>query len=247
MPGSTPLGRNLTTSWLRAKAGKRVYDQGSAYYHANMVTDLIEGEAELSGTVEGRQLYRTQIRVDDGTLSYRCSCAEREQLCKHVVALGLTWLVRQDAKLTAVERFVGYTDLAALRDYLATLPQDTLLNLVLELAHSNETVLVSLLRGAISKGYGDELHIRQAISKLLRVDPTRPMGARYIHQLEEITTLVDTLAASGKNGSARRLRDELLHRIDPVVHESTERDSKLLAVVTRLREMPLAGDDQRGH
>ncbi len=85
------LDSGLTVERLRQLAGY-AFPRGDAYWREGRVRSCArEGEA-LIGVVVGTEPYTVQVRVSGRTLVGDCSCPVGDGVCKHVVALGLSYL-----------------------------------------------------------------------------------------------------------------------------------------------------------
>ncbi|HEX8704728.1 MAG TPA: DEAD/DEAH box helicase [Myxococcaceae bacterium] len=84
----------LTAENLRATAGS-AFARGEAYWREGRVLScVLEGDA-LDGLVEGTAKYRVRVSAAFGELVGECTCPVREAVCKHAVALSLSYLARQ--------------------------------------------------------------------------------------------------------------------------------------------------------
>ncbi|MFL5353554.1 SNF2-related protein [Archangium sp.] len=84
----------LTAESLRATAGN-TFARGEAYWREGRVRSCVLRDDELEGLVEGTQPYRVRVSAPRGSLLARCTCPAREEVCKHAVALGLSFLAQR--------------------------------------------------------------------------------------------------------------------------------------------------------
>ena len=73
------------------------YERGVRYFEQGRVAKWSASENELSGTVVGSDEYVARLYTNGKQLGFDCTCpvGDRGQACKHVVALGLTFLADQ--------------------------------------------------------------------------------------------------------------------------------------------------------
>lgn len=214
MSKAQSLAEIVTSTWLQSRAGKRICDRGSAYYHANTVTQMAETATTLSGDVEGSQLYHARVWLENGDPVYHCTCNTGESggCCKHVVALGLTWLVqREDVKGLGGE-YVGYRDLLGLNNYLRSLSKDALIDLVLHQTQVDESFEQRLQSLALRNGYLNASALEEAITVALRLEPNRTAGKRYLQRLTGIVDLLEGLLETGEGKLSQELCELMLTR-----------------------------------
>src|SRR5690349_12332755 len=84
----------LTAETLRATSGS-AFARGEAYWREGRVLScVLDGDA-LDGLVSGSESYRVRVSAPGGNLVAQCSCPVREAVCKHAVALGLSYLAQR--------------------------------------------------------------------------------------------------------------------------------------------------------
>ena len=86
----------LTAENLRATAGS-AFARGEAYWREGRVLSCILEDDALDGLVEGTAKYRVRVTAACGALVAQCTCPVRETVCKHAVALSLSFLARRGA------------------------------------------------------------------------------------------------------------------------------------------------------
>jgi hypothetical protein len=83
----------LTAENLRATAGN-AFARGEAYWREGRVLSCVLENDALDGLVAGTERYRVRVSAPRGSLVAHCTCPVREGVCKHAVALGLSFLAR---------------------------------------------------------------------------------------------------------------------------------------------------------
>jgi len=137
----TALTTILTKDAILDIAGDAYFARGANYFSDGAVESLTEINGIINARVGGTQDYRTKIWVSKNDLDYSCSCplGRDYEFCKHLVTTGLAWLeqqkeanqtktLRSSAKKKTKKRDVFDT----IRDYLGTLPQEQLVDIIIE-------------------------------------------------------------------------------------------------------------------
>lgn len=111
--------------------GSRTFDRGEACFAQGRVTTVETTRGELRGIVRpqeaGRVPYRVRVWVRDEGVAFECTCpiGERQQFCKHTVAIALAHLdqERRDAEhgLAVLREALGAITATALIDGLVVL------------------------------------------------------------------------------------------------------------------------------
>ena len=99
----------LTTELLEQMCSPRVFREAERYAKSTNVTDKLRVGSTLSAKFHGtRGIYMTRLDLSERQFSFECTCplASSRKPCKHVIALGLTWLYQpedfSDLELTLV-------------------------------------------------------------------------------------------------------------------------------------------------
>ncbi len=85
----------LTVERLRDVAGF-AFDRGHRYWKEGRVVSGVREGDTLDGVVEGGERYRVRVFAGTKRLSAECTCPVGTEVCKHAVALGLSYLAQQD-------------------------------------------------------------------------------------------------------------------------------------------------------
>jgi superfamily II DNA or RNA helicase len=86
----------LTAENLRTAAGT-AFARGETYWREGRVLSCVLENDALAGLVEGTEQYRVRVSAPRGSLVARCTCPAREEVCKHAVALGLSFLAQHSS------------------------------------------------------------------------------------------------------------------------------------------------------
>jgi len=164
----------LTERALRLMAGAASFERGERYATTRRVKKLKVTESELSATVTGTRSYQVRIWAEEGSLSYSCSCpmGDDEVFCKHCVATGLVWLgavADKGRRTTAGYRRALRGDVRA---YLLSRDKETLVELLMERAATDELfdAKLALEAAKASSLHADLEPYRQAIEAAIVVD-----------------------------------------------------------------------------
>ncbi|KFE64722.1 DEAD/DEAH box helicase [Hyalangium minutum] len=88
----------LTAENLRATAGS-AFARGEVYWREGRVLSCVLENDALDGLVEGTAKYRVRVTAPGGVLVAHCTCPVRDAVCKHAVALSLSFLAQRGAVL----------------------------------------------------------------------------------------------------------------------------------------------------
>ena len=134
----TRIDEVVTASNLRAAAGSRSYSRGEEYFQADAVHHLYCDGEQLTADVYGTHVYRARITNDNGRLAGKCSCPVGQDgaFCKHLVALGLTYL--NSLKNAPAEK---NKSVFSWKGFLKKCDKDELIKIILEMSPNNSDVI----------------------------------------------------------------------------------------------------------
>jgi len=99
----------LTAEMLERMCSPRVFREAERYAKSTNVSDKMRVGSALSAKFHGsRGVYMTRLDLSERQFNFECTCplASSRKPCKHVIALGLTWLYApedfSDLELTLV-------------------------------------------------------------------------------------------------------------------------------------------------
>ncbi len=149
--GNDAPARALTKMALQEFADERSFERGVRYFEEGRVTSLTEHRGEVIATVKGSRMYTARLREEGGLLEGSCSCPVGKSggFCKHCVAAGLAWLEEQKKeRKTPREPSEAKVTLDDVEEYLSSLPQKELADMIMERICSDTDLRVKLLRKA---------------------------------------------------------------------------------------------------
>jgi len=96
----------LTEEVLKNAGDYETLEKGRVYHSNGLVRKKVFSEYGIAGEVHGNHgTYYPILYYEKGKLSFRCTC-EKKDMCKHVVALGLSWIYERK-EFKPVEEILG--------------------------------------------------------------------------------------------------------------------------------------------
>lgn len=208
------LKKALTLAALRALAGTTIYQRGESYQADGAVGDLHLIKDRLTGTVHGTDDYHVMLWQEDSDLHYECSCpmGEGGDCCKHVVALGLHWLLQPAAHKQHAQQ-----DWQQIQQFLAAQEKDTLVSLLLNQCQQHPALHAELQSKA---------HVTQAVPdiKALKKIVSSVLGSSHFISYDRMRELVK------KAESLLELLGQLLTNQHPAVAAELADHALLLGI-----------------
>ncbi|MFM0159209.1 SWIM zinc finger family protein [Paraburkholderia sediminicola] len=179
MPRSTSLSDVITLVEVQSLADPKTFARGKAYFHDGVVSRLEEHDGVLRANVRGTHRYNIEFGVgDDGELTYECDCpvGENGVFCKHAVAVALAWLENTgeevfplDEAEPAKPRKKRKTHQELISEYVATLGEGTMRDLLLEAAERDLTLRDKLLFAARAANASDLSSMKTAVRQATHI------------------------------------------------------------------------------
>ena len=134
----TKIDEVVTASNLRSAAGSRSYSRGEEYFQRGAVHHLYCDGEQLMADVYGTHVYHARITNDSGMIDGVCSCpvGRDGDFCKHLVALGLTYLDQQKNAPREKNKSAF-----SWKDFLKKCDKDELIKIILEMSPNNTDVI----------------------------------------------------------------------------------------------------------
>jgi hypothetical protein len=186
MPCQSPLHDVITLADIESLANTRTFAKGKAYFHWGAVSRLEARGGVLRANVRGTHRYSVELGVgDDGELTYECDCPVGEDgiFCKHAVAVALSWLenageeVFHDGESEPVKPHKKRKTFEELiREYVATLNEEAVRELLLEAVKRDMTLRDRLLFAARAANASDLPGMKTAVRQATRI--SRPLDWR---------------------------------------------------------------------
>ena len=239
---SSALDRVLNNDLLRDLAGFRAFRDGHTYFERDQVYGLEETGDTISAKVLGLYEYQVKLWAEGMALGHICSCpvGQGDDICKHGVAVALTWLSDRDTAKTADTILRELDPVKTITTYLATQDRSALMDIILEGVRQNTRLRNQMLFISTRTRAQEVEHnrFRQYTDLLLANDPTPAGYADSLHQV------LDALAALIKDGypkDAQRLTEYTLDRLEDLL-SSLKADSDtavLQSALDRLQDVYL--------
>lgn len=227
----------VNNTFLRARAGKRNFDYGGAYFHSNTVHLTELHDHLIEGTVDDNPVCVARIWSDSDGVDYACTCGSggQKQFCKHLVAVGLTWLERRKSEPGA--SFEGYPALQLLERYLHSLPREALVDLVIAQSE-RDAALRRQLQSLAARYVGQQTSpLQESVLKIIsRLRPgTAPR--RLATDIKDLTAILEETCSAGHSDLACDLGERALERAAFVARTQTDAAGHLTASMEKLREV----------
>lgn len=231
------ITRLLGKDALRRLAGGRSFERGANYLAARRVTSLDRGGDRVEATVAGTRRYQVELWVADGELASSCTCPVGQDgvFCKHCVAAGLAAAGAEEAG----EPGTAVT-LDDVRDHLASLPGEELVELLIAETQEDDQLLDRLRLRAAAGGDAVEIAaFRDAIDRA--VDPGRfvPYAEAYDYSrtLEEMIDSLRRLLDRGHAAEAVELVEYCCASIERAGGAVDDSDGHLGIVFDRVQAL----------
>ena len=240
--------RAITRAVFESLAGTTAFRRGEEYFSVGAVSRLRATDDKITARVEGTETYQVELRDDDGSLAYDCTCprAADGYFCKHCVAVGLAWLAenatapKSGAASGKKKRRDPWRDIKA---YLSTQPPEALIDLLLDVAQRDDRLYQSLLLKAERTGGGGNVvkAFRQAIDGATRIHgfvDWREVGT-FAGNIDQ---LADSLAELLKPDTAAmlvELAEYTIERVENSLEQVDDSDGEIGDIVYRLGELHL--------
>jgi len=195
----------LSEAQLLSLAGKPAYQRGLALFKSGNISKLSIQTEKVTALVEGTSTYRVSLTSRSTGVDYQCDCpvGQRGDFCKHAVAVALALQGESDDAAT-----IPADSDQTIRNYLAQLPLDNLLDIIIEQCDWNPVLKNKLAMRAAKQG--NELDIK-ALKKSIRkgfstggfVEYRRMRG--FLQKAVEVENLLSELASEGQYSALQLL------------------------------------------
>jgi len=244
----------LTRSELRELTDPRSWERGVEYFEEDRVHGVVQDGTTVVASVEGQQMYRVRLSLQEGHLLAECSCpmGRAGVFCKHCVAVGLTWvepsLSESDAAEIAAamktsmdgEKSAGKTDLDRLRDYLSEQPLPALVELIIEHALWDDTLLRRLtMDAARSEEAVDMRAMKHAVTEATRTGGFVDYGAapNFARGIEDVVHAISQLLEEGHAHEVITLSEYALRRVERALLHMDDSDGFMRPILDDLQTL----------
>lgn len=230
------LAHLLSERHLRRLAGERSFERGADYLATGHVTRLAQSDERVEATVQGTRSYRVELWVAAGELASSCTCpmGQGGAFCKHCVAVGLAL---GSGEAGDPGKTVTLDDV---RDHLASLPGEELVELLIEEAREDERLLDRLrLRAAAGDDAVDTAAFRDAINRAVDPGGFVPYAEAYDYSrtVEGIIDSLRDLLERGQAGETIELVEHCCSAIEQAGGAVDDSDGHLGVAFDRLQRL----------
>jgi len=239
------LAAYLTSATLLSVAGEVFYDRGTGYFLDGHVERVRLDGTCAAGTVLGTHPYEVRIRLEDGDLTWSCSCPVGDDglFCKHLVALGLAVGTVDDGS----EDQFGRPPTAyrirreTLRTHLSDKPREELVALLLERA-MEDTRFEDRLRFEIARGDADGPDLaayRDVIDETMTIRGFVPYGAShgYASDVEGTVIALASLLEEGHPNAVIELAERALSRLEDALGHIDDSGGGMTPLIEELHDL----------
>ena len=239
----------ITHAVLEDLAGTTSFRRGEEYFSAGAVERLRVSGDKITARVEGTETYQVELRDDDGDLTYDCTCprAADGYFCKHCVAVGLAWLAENSAapKTGAASGKKKRSDpWRDIKEYLATQPPETLVDLLLDVAQRDDRLYQSLLLKAERTGGSGRNVVkafRRAIDGATRIHgfvDWREVGT-FASNIEQVADSLAELLKPDTAAMLVELAEYAIERVENSLEQVDDSNGETGDIAYRLGELHL--------
>ena len=239
------LASLLTLDLIQTLAGAKSYARGLAYFHEGAVGLLAEDGHTVTATVQGTHRYRVSLSVDEEELEYDCTCPVGTDglFCKHAVALALSWLENSGEEVFPPDDAVKpkkkrISKAEQLRQYLETLPEAKLRDLLMDAAERDRSFRDKLLltaKSASSKSVGD---LRGIVNQATRVNRYDEDAYNYAERMNDLADLLEKRIDDG-DADLVELIEDAIFQAEGGQEQIDDSDGDTYSGIERLGEVHL--------
>ncbi|MGM0411365.1 MAG: SWIM zinc finger family protein, partial [Bacillota bacterium] len=135
----------FTKEILKNLANQQSFQKGINYYENNMVNNPIIDDNTIKAEVYGSHAstYEVEINIKNPLINH-CTCPyDWGGVCKHIIALGLTWLNHKEKFRDLKEQKNNLK--TELEEYFEVLNKNDLKNIIIELIQENKDIKFKIL------------------------------------------------------------------------------------------------------
>lgn len=240
--GNPRLGREALLDF----AGEVYFARGEDYYQRGKVERLEERDGSILGQVSGTRKYQVTLKAgDDGGVTWSCSCplGDRGDFCKHAVAVGLSWLARNQPDDSASSSDQPPDEDEVIRLYLEQLPREVLVRLIMDQTFEDDRLHRQLaLKAHRDQKTGVDLaafkrQLRSAVGVRRFVD-YRGMPS-YVRGIDDVVAALEEVFTEGHAQEAMELCEYGLRLVEKALNRVDDSDGMLGDILRQLEDLHL--------
>lgn len=245
----------LSRTELCGMADPRSWERGVTYFEEDRVHGVVRDGTTVVASVEGQQMYRVRLSLQEGNLFADCSCpmGRAGVFCKHCVAVGLAWIqgpLEATSRAGSAESEGGLPDAAALddlstdldriREHLSQLEPSTLVEMFVEQALWDDNLLRRLTMAAASSDEAVDMKtMRHAITEATRTGGFVDYGAApdFARGIEDLVHAVSQLLEEGHANEVIKLGEYALRRVERALEHMDDSDGYMSPILDGLQTL----------
>lgn len=242
------LATALTLDTIKLLSDSKTFARGLAYFHDGVVGLVKEESGTLHASVQGTHRYHVTLSVDeDGEIDYDCSCPVGGDgiFCKHAVAIALSWLENSGEEVfhadeAAKPKKKRITTADQLRQYLETLPETELRDLLMKAADRDRNFRDKLLFAAKSSNGSGIVALRSIINRATKVPANLDWNDAWQYG-ERLIDLAELLAKHIDNSDAKlvELIEQAITQAENRLEQVDDSNGEIYPAIERLRQLHL--------
>ncbi len=235
----------LTLARLQSMTDTRTFVRGRAYYLNGAVGLVNESADKLDAEVHGTQRYHVRLSRDpDGTLAFQCDCPVGNDgiLCKHVVAVALSWLEDggdKTSRQTVNPSRPHRTPEERIQEYVDTLSEASLRKWLLDAAFRNEWLEEKLLFAADTESAADLAGMKAAILRATAVPRFLEWheAGEYADRLAAVADRLERRLDSHYASQVVKLAELAIASAEEAMNELDDSGGTVMPAIQRLAEL----------
>ena len=241
------MRRELLALALKGIAGTAYFARGKTYHDQNRVQWLDENDEGVDARVRGTRDYTVQLWEEGGKIRYNCDCpvGQDGEFCKHCVAAALAWLEEAEPQPARPgeappKRRSAIEDI---RDYLASLEPDRLIDLIVNACRRDDRMREKLLLAA--RGRGD-IHAaiktwKEALKRATAVRGYVDYGEMpyFVAGIRDVVNALDSWITDGRAAAVVELAEYAVGRVESAMEECDDSNGELGGLLAHIVELHL--------
>jgi uncharacterized Zn finger protein len=240
----------LTLDTVKSLAGEKTFARGLAYFHNGVVgrmEQIAEEDEEtcsLSADVQGTHRYHVTLSVDEeGEFFHDCDCPVGSDgiFCKHAVAVALSWIENSGEEVFRAEeeqkpRRARITKAEQLRQYLDTLPEAELRELLMEAADRDRSFRDRLLFAAKSQGGAGTTELRSIVNQATKISGHMDWqdAWQYGQRINDLADLLEKKVAAGTDAKLVELIEQAITQSESGLEQVDDSNGEVYPAIEHL-------------
>jgi uncharacterized Zn finger protein len=231
-------------------ADERSYERGLEYFKSGNVESVSQALNSITARVFGTRTYEVRFWVESDSLESSCTCpwAEDGNFCKHLVAVGLTWLEKgssgaERSRKPGKRKKEAEVTLDDVRAMLDALDKEQLKEMIMTQAARDHALGERLVtRTALNmKGGRAAAALNRTLGNAFRIGDFLPRDEvyDYAHRIGDVLDAVEELLAKGHAVEVIELAELGLENCESVLDQIDDSDGDMGEIRERLEGLHL--------